>query len=196
MSWLIVDNGAGSIKHGYEGDAEPMETANLAAKINKSMQFLVGNQVTDFQHGSVLSFIRPFERGYLTNMQCEIDVWSSIFTNLRVPSQNANALFMTEPLLNPSSIQCDLNEVVFEYFGFEQFLRRPSVFCSNYEFVNSNLDNNRSQCCIVVDSGFSFSHAVPFIDSNIRSEAVDENCLFSLSLLHYNIRHSHFFLPD
>lgn len=178
MSWLILDNGAGSIKYGNDHDSMPLETANIVAKINKSMQFMVGNQVVEFQNGSVLSFIRPFERGYLTNMQCEIDVLSSIFTKLRVPNQHQSALFITEPPLNLCSIQCDLNEVVFEYFGFEQFLRRPSVFCSNYEFVNSKLDISKSNCCIVVDSGFSFTHAVPFIDSNIRSEAVSRNKLF------------------
>lgn len=184
MSYLIVDNGAGTIKYGSETDTCPQEMANVTARVNKSMQYLIGNQVVDFQNGSALQFIRPFDRGYLNNMQCEIDVFTKIFDSRKSELKDAaeKSLFLTEAPLNLPTIQSDTNEVVFEYFGFQNFLRRSSAFCSNYEYVRtsppysssplSSSSSSSSSCCVVVDSGFSFSHAIPFIDSSMKTHAV------------------------
>lgn len=61
---IIIDNGAGTIKAGFDGDATPRYLApNATAKVNKTMQALVGHQIDNFNNnGSMLKFSRPFDR--------------------------------------------------------------------------------------------------------------------------------------
>lgn len=173
---LILDNGGGQIKAGLEGDQAPASFANMTAKVSKSMQYLVSNQVYDCRDGSSLNFIRPCDRGYLNNWACEIDVWTSIlatpqFRNL-IPGDSS--LVLTEPPVNPTTLQNDYNEVIFEYFCFKEYVRRPSQWFSMYEFCNDHQWNaNNLNSCIIVDSGFSFTHAVPFINKSCRKYAVN-----------------------
>ena len=117
-----------------------------------------------------------FARGYVTNWQCEIDIWRNIFNSkdlfhgTKAGQLKDMALVLTEPHLNPETIQNDTNEVVFEYFEFSHYLRRPSTWFSAYEYFSEIGSNER--CCTVIDSGFSFSHAVPYIDSCCQEKAV------------------------
>lgn len=154
------------------------------AKVNKTMQSLSAHQLEDFNNnGSMLNICRPFDRGYLNNWKCEIDVWSTMFDAIDFKPLD-QALVMTEPPFNPITIQNDTDEVVFEYFNFKEYCRRSSSWFSCFEYLNNNLysqvesnhsiDKNPSHLnsCTVVDSGFSFSHAVPFINSICRKDAI------------------------
>ena len=68
---------------------------------------------------------RPFERGYLTKMDLEIQIWNRLFhsDNLNIKPSESN-LIITEPPFNLESIQNDMNEVVFEEYGFKNYMRR------------------------------------------------------------------------
>ena len=166
---LIIDNGAGKIKSGFASNTSPSYTApNATAKVNKSMQSLVAHQLDNFHNnGSMLKFTRPFDRGYLNNWQCEIDVWTAMFGSLEFKSKDSS-LVMTEPPLNPSTLQNDYNEVVFEYYNFKEYCRRPSNWFSAFEYLNSGdcIDENNSKLksCTIIDSGFSFSHSTAFVN--------------------------------
>ena len=210
---LIIDNGGHQIKAGLETHTDPVVILNCTAKVQKSMQYLISDQILQqYSHnGSYLHFIRPLDRGYLNNWQCEIDVWNYLlksnqdFLNLNIKE---TSLLMTEPILNLYSLQCDTNEVVFEYFGFKEYLRRPAPWFSMYEFIhrshpkphlphacNSNNDDghhdnsdgngygygNGLDSCTIVDTGFSFTHCVPFINQTCRKNAVS----------HYHYHHPH-----
>ena len=186
---LIIDNGGHQIKAGLETHTDPVVILNCTAKVQKSMQYLVSDQILQYSHnGSLLHFIRPLDRGYLNNWQCEIDVWNYLlksnpdFLNLNIKE---TSLIMTEPILNLHTLQCDTNEVVFEYFGFKEYLRRPAPWFSMYEFMhrphspgcNSNNDDDGQEVlmldsCTIIDSGFSFTHCVPFINQACRKNAV------------------------
>lgn len=91
---------------------------NCAAKINKTMTVVVGDQVDGVYNGSNLRYSRPFERGYLNNWPCELDIWSRLFgpSNLNItPSEHS--LVLTDAPFTPQSLQNETNEVVFEDFG-------------------------------------------------------------------------------
>ena len=172
---LVVDNGGGSIKVGREHFDAPRTLPNATAKVAKSMQYLVSEQINECRNGSLLNFIRPFDRGYLNNWQCEIDVWTYMLAlpELQIHSIADTSLVMTEPLVNPETLQNDYNEVVFEYFGFKEYLRRQASWFSMYEFCqNEEWNKNGFDSCVVVDSGFSFTHTTPFIQRKCKQYAV------------------------
>ena len=178
---LVIDNGGGTIKAGFDTFSKPLVVANMTARVSKSMQYLVSEQINDCRNGSSLNFIRPFDRGYLNNWQCEIDIWSYLLSlpDFQGIAVHDTGLILTEPPVNPTTTQNDYNEVVFEHFGFKEYTRRPATSFSMYEFSqDSNRNKNNLNSCLVVDSGFSFTHTVPFVDGNCQKHAVRVIYLF------------------
>jgi actin-related protein 6 len=172
---LVIDNGGGSVKAGSDTSKEPVVLANMTARVSKSMQYLVSDQIYECRDGSSLNFIRPCDRGYLNNWQCEIDVWSYLFglPQFQGLSPQDTSLVLTEPQVNPVTLQNDTNEVMFEYFGFKEYTRKPAQWFGMYEYCQDREWNkNALNSCVVVDSGFSFTHAVPFINRSCKRHAV------------------------
>jgi len=165
-SSIVIDNGAGELKFGHAGATVPRgRIPNCIAKVDKENQILVADEVDTVYNGATLRYQRPFDRGFLLNWQHEIEIWQRVFgpTHLNINPTN-HSLVLTEAPCTPESLQNDMNEVVFEDFGFNSYIRRPAAWYSSYEFSCSPPPG--TQCavgCLVVDSGFSFSHAVPFI---------------------------------
>ena len=201
---LILDNGAGRLKFGCALVSQGNERCqmkgsipNCIAKVNKQMQVLVGDQMEEVHDKSTLKYTRPFERGYMTNPHCQIEIWRRL---IETPTMlgglvkpESTCLVMTEPPFSPEPIQNDINEVIFEEFGFSEYLRRPAAWFSAYEFEQSRclekldhtpcpLSHNpynaspphspTSNCCTIVDSGFSFTHIFPFLDGKCKKTAV------------------------
>lgn len=173
MPTLLLDNGAGTIKAGFLEQEEPKLYPNVTAKVKKSMQFLVSDQVFQYQNTAMLEFTRPFERGYLTNFQSEIEILSYLFHSSLKCNPIDTTLVLTEPILNPYTIQSDINEIIFEYFGFKEFLRRPAPWFSANKCMNyQHLDEENLPACVIVDSGFSFTHIIPFLHGKCERQAV------------------------
>ena len=55
---------------------------NCVARMNKQMQVLVGHEADSVTNGSLLTYTRPFERGYMTDVHCQIEVWSCLFNKV------------------------------------------------------------------------------------------------------------------
>lgn len=173
MSTYIIDNGAGKIKAGLANQQVPISITNATAKIDKSMQYLIGDDIDNFNgNGSLLQLTRPFDRGYINNWKCQTEIWDNIFTKIGCKPLDSR-LIITEPPLNPESIQNDMNEIIFEYYGFQEYLRKPSVWFSAYSTMkNEEINERKLPFCTIVDSGFSFSHSVPFVDYRCVRSAV------------------------
>eukprot|EP01035_Chromulina_nebulosa_P022047 gene22047-28540_t len=140
---LIVDNGAGRIKYGLYNseisynDYNIKSIPNCSARIHKQMQILIGEEIDNFHNGSLLQYTRPFDRGYLNNWPLEIDIWRSL-------------LDQTNGSLNIKDINnCSLIMT-------EPFLN-PDPWQNDTNEVLFEL--------FVIDSGFSFSHATPYINN-------------------------------
>jgi actin-related protein 6 len=181
MSVVIIDNGAGKIKAGL-APSKPLahspatmqvKSSNCIARMNKQMNILVADEVDSCLNGSLLHYTRPFERGYLTNWQSETEVWSRVFGNKGLKINTAESILCTtEAPFTPEPLQNDMNEVVFEEFGFQSCLRRPAAWFSANEFAASTTNGTTSgSSCTVVDSGFSFTYSMPFIDGKCRKSA-------------------------
>jgi actin-related protein 6 len=161
MSVVIIDNGAGKIKAGLTS-SKPLphspatmqvKSSNCIARMNKQMNILVADEVDSCLNGSLLHYTRPFERGYLTNWQCETEVWNRIFGNKGLKINTAESILCTtEAPFTPEPLQNDMNEVVFEEFGFLSCLRRPAAWFSAYEFSKSSTYGTSGTSCTVVDA--------------------------------------------
>lgn len=176
MPTLILDNGAGTIKGGFVEQEEPLLFPNVTAKVKKSLQFLVSDQVYQYQNTAMLDFTRPFERGYLTNFQSEIEILTHLFKTSLKCNPTDTSLVLSEPVLNPYTVQTDMNEIIFEYFGFKEYLRRPAPWFSANKCMNyQHLDVENLPACVIIDSGFSFTHIIPFLHGKCQRQAVSCN---------------------
>jgi len=108
-------------------------------------------------------------------------VWQKVFgpTQLNVTPQDSN-LIITEPIFNTEFCQNNMNEVIFEDFCFSSCCRRPAPWFSAYEYTHSDKaiasdKITRTDSCLVVDSGFSFTHLVPFVNLKANKAAVRDN---------------------
>jgi len=177
----MIDNGAGKLKAGtcknstsIRNEITPVKQTNCTARMIKQMNILIGDDVDKCVNGSLLHYNRPFDRGYLVNWQCEIDIWSKLFSSNRLnvnPSESS--LCVTDSPFTPEQLQNDMNEVVFEEYSFQEYLRKPAAWFSAYEYQHNPPEGAiNPSCCTVIDSGFSFTHAMPFIDGKCRKSGV------------------------
>jgi actin-related protein 6 len=83
-------------------------------------------------------------------------------------------LVMTEPLLNLPSIQRTTLEVAFEQFTFQSFYSAPGPEFAVHKWAADNPDDPVAQSLsgVVLDAGYSFTHAVPIFDGRVRRSAV------------------------
>jgi actin-related protein 6 len=135
---LVVDNGADTIKFGRASWENPRLLRNCTARMSKNMQTLVGDDVENITNGSLLRYTRPFDRGYLVNWNTEMEVWSMMLDkhHLDCSDPSSHSLVLTEPPVNFEALQNDTNEVIFEEFGFDRYLRRSAPWFSAYEFAH------------------------------------------------------------
>lgn len=177
MKSVVLDNGAGSIKYGLGGEESPRIMSNCIARMQNSMNNLVGDELDAFNNHSVLKYARAFDRGFLVDWQTEIDIWNRIFDSDHLDiSPTDHSLLVTEPFLNPLEFQNEMNEVIFEDYRFESCCRRPAVSFLEYYFRQQRDDIHASDnhgCMLVVDSGFSFTHIVPFVNHKaVRNSSI------------------------
>ena len=141
METAVIDNGAGRVKSGMMGDQSPKSMSNCTGRMQKSMNVLVGDEVDAINNGSQLTYSRPFDRGYLVNWQIESEIWTRLFDSHHMNISPANHnLVVTEPPLNPTSLQEEMNEIIFEDYGFQNYCRRPAAWFTGKTAILSKHD--------------------------------------------------------
>ncbi len=97
-------------------------------------------------------------------------MWDYVFGNdvlkIRPPDLS---LVLTEPVFNFPSIQDTLNEIFFEEYRFKSLLCTPAPTLSAVNYSESHPD---SLCCIVVDTGYSFTHIVPYYRGKVVPKGI------------------------
>lgn len=159
---FILDNGAYTAKVGLSTD-NPKIVPNciMKAKSERRRPF-IGNQIEECRDASGLFYILPFQKGYLINWDIQKTVWDYIFSKECCPvNLNQFSVIVTEPPFNFPSIQEAMTEIFFEEYECHSLLRinTSSLSCYNYKSERS-----RAKCCIIVDTGYSFTHIVPYVN--------------------------------
>ncbi|KAI8752843.1 actin-related protein 6-like isoform X1 [Biomphalaria glabrata] len=174
MATLILDNGAGTAKVGFSTDSEPKIIPNCVTKAkNVRTRIFIGDQIEECKDLSSLYYLLPFQKGFLVNWEIEKQVWDHMFSkDVCQVDFNETALLVTEPFFNFPSIGESINEVIFEEYQFQALHRTQAPTLSCYKHQTDKVTSGSLFGTLVVDSGYSFSHIVPFYKNKPLKEAI------------------------
>lgn len=162
--FIAIDNGGGYVKVGVAGLSSTLVVPNVTARPKKDLRTLVAQDTESgvSNHGELV-YTRPLERGYLTDYDTQVKVWER---NLgedgwdvaqRYPKHKR--LVLTRAAFAPLEC-CRLeDEIVFEYFGFEERITENSSVLA----ARLNATQPEKECYTVVDFGYSFTTVTPVI---------------------------------
>lgn len=176
---IILDNGGGLIKaaklslNSPQNPPSPLIVPNALAKpaknaippppnsLGKSRRppgFLAAAEILQAPDVNTMTLRRPLDRGVVTQWDLQRDVWASIFSSdcgISLSEFDDSVLLVTEALAVPLNMRFAMDELVFEEFSFGKYCAVPpqrlaAAACGR-------------DIALVLDSGFSFTHAVPVI---------------------------------
>ncbi|XVE54450.1 hypothetical protein DITRI_Ditri03aG0082500 [Diplodiscus trichospermus] len=163
---VVLDNGGGLIKAGQGGERDPaVVIPNCLYRPLTSKKFIHPTTTLSSTNEDLTSAAirRPIDRGYLINPDLQRDIWSHLFNSLLHVTPSSSSLLLTEPLFSLPSIQRTTDELVFEDFGFNSLFVADSPSLVHLYEASRRPDGlvSEAQCSLVVDCGFSFTHAAP-----------------------------------
>lgn len=82
------------------------------------------------------------------------------------------SLLLTEPYFNLPNIQDVYDQFVFEEYEFQSYFRCTPASLIPHGTLFKRPRERKPECCIVVDSGFSFTHIVPIMENRVAWNAV------------------------
>ncbi|KAG0001271.1 Actin- protein 6 [Entomortierella chlamydospora] len=167
---LVVDNGASTIKYGYADEDTPYRTfPNNITRSKTERKTFVGDQLETCKDFSGLYYRLPFEKGMLTSWDVEKQVWDRLFTGKIIPCEpSATTLLISEPILNLPNIATTYDQLVFEEYGFHSYTRMSAPQMAMYNEIpklygqRMASGKKRVDSAVIVDSGYSFTHIIPF----------------------------------
>ncbi|KAL3642960.1 Actin-related protein 6 [Castilleja foliolosa] len=186
---VVVDNGGGLIKGGIGGEREPTcVVPNCTARPSSSKKWLLADQLLSPDEDLTSATLRrPFDRGYLINPDLQASIWAHLFTNLLKIHPHNSSLLLTEPLFTLPSIQRSVDEIIFEEFNFKAlFVSDTPSLVHLYEASRRPYGLvSKAQCSLVVDCGFSFTHAAPVFQNFTLNYGVKRMDLGGKALTNY-----------
>ena len=187
-SIVVIDNGAGWCKAGFAGRDDPEAVVpNCVARPQSGRRWLVADQITRCEELQRLGIRRPMDRGYLINPDLQKEIWDRTLKTLLNVQPTESSLLLVEPLFTLPSIQKITDELVFEDLGFRSLFvaDAPSLthLYMQTRFPESTLA--RSGCSLVVDCGFSFTHAAPVFNGFTCNAGVKRIDLGGKALTNY-----------
>ncbi|KAJ8974179.1 hypothetical protein NQ317_004856 [Molorchus minor] len=151
---VVLDSGAYTIKAGISTDDTPSIIPNCIMKAKSERKRLfIGDQINECRDCSGLYFLLPSERGYVTKWDVQKPVWDYVFGNKNVCPINDNPV-----------IDC-MDEIFFEEYEVPAMFRVNPTDLARLKYADDNKLGNEVPC-IIVDSGFSYTHVIPYINGN------------------------------
>uniref|UniRef100_A0A3Q3JV91 Actin-related protein 6 n=1 Tax=Monopterus albus TaxID=43700 RepID=A0A3Q3JV91_MONAL len=170
MATLVLDNGAYTAKIGYSQEkVSVIPNCQFRSKTSRIKTF-TANQLDEIKDPSGLFYILPFQKGYLVNWDVQRKVWDHLFGKEMFKVEFADtSVIITEPYFNFTSIQESMNEILFEEYQFQSALRINAGSLSAHHYFSTKCSE---LCCLVVDTGFSFTHIAPYCRSKKMKEGI------------------------
>ncbi|KAM7508211.1 hypothetical protein LguiA_018664 [Lonicera macranthoides] len=186
---VVLDNGAGLIKAGIAGECDPTAVVpNCLGRPLSSKKWLVADQLLAPNEDLTSATLRrPFDRGYLINPDLQSTIWSHIFSSILHITPSLSSLLLVEPLFNLPSVQKSIDELVFEEFNFKSLFVADSPSLAHLYEASRRPEGlvSKSQCSLVVDCGFSFTHAAPVLQNFTLNYGVKRLDLGGKALTNY-----------
>lgn len=170
-SVVVLDNGGYTIKAGSSQSRKPKLVPNCIVKAkNERKRIFIGSQLDECKDLSGLYYQLPFQKGYIVNWDVQRQVWDFTFgKDLLNVKFDETSLVVTEPFNNFTSIKETLDEILFEDYQFHSVYRTTAGGLSVWQNSLSQLEGELG--CVLVDSGYSFTHIVPYYKGKCLSEA-------------------------
>ncbi|RZC42603.1 actin-related protein 6 [Asbolus verrucosus] len=161
LQGLIFDNGAHTIKINYSFEEKPKIIPNCIMKAKSERKRLfIGSQIDECRDCSGLFYLIPSERGYITKWDVQKPIWDFVFSKSVCPVNNY-PLIMTQPLFNFKSIQDCIDEIFFEEYEVSSMLR---INPTDLAVMKYHQEIGAKPPCVIVDSGYSFTHVIPYLE--------------------------------
>ncbi|XP_060072850.1 actin-related protein 6-like isoform X1 [Ylistrum balloti] len=173
MAVIVLDNGGGFAKVGYSTDKEPRVLPNCVTKAkNVRTRIFIGDQIEECKDLSGLYYLLAFQKGYLVNWDIERQVWDYMFGKDFLKADfNETSIIVTDPYFNFASIQEAMNEILYEEYQFKSVFHCNPSYLTQYKYQKERPE--KEFCTMVVDTGYSFTHLVPYfkgkkIENSVR----------------------------
>lgn len=196
---VVLDNGGGSLKAGVHKPntnpskptpsktltvpnalAKPSASAiappqSLPGKSRRPPGHLIAAEIEKAPDVSGMLFRRPHDRGILSTFDLQRDIWTSALSSDRgldlssIPSPHS--LLLTEPLGVPIRVRRATDQLVFEACSFDACAISPPQRLAAATF-GQPLGSMCRPTCLVLDSGFSATTAVPIVNGRELPAAV------------------------
>lgn len=175
---VALDNGGDTLKCGYvtsESNAPDLIAHNYGIRTKRGRQVLLFDQHADLLDLSGVFYKRPVNRGYVLDWNTEEEIWRRALLSshgLKVANPGDTCLVVNEAPFAPWELRTQMDEVVFESLGFAAMHKgNASAFAARGYREERRLAPSdqlfSSNACLVVDSGFSFSHATPVVKHSV-----------------------------
>lgn len=162
ITTMILDNGSYAIKSDRTGDTE---TPNALIR-GRDKTVYVGQDLTKCKDYASLVFKRPSEKGQLINWDIQKAVWDNLFYNPQTGVDTDSSLLLTQYPLTLPQVSANIDQVVFEEYGFEQYHRTEAANLVAW---------SSGQCldaCLVVDAGFNATHVTPVLFGQVHEPGI------------------------
>eukprot|EP01112_Ceratiomyxa_fruticulosa_P007320 TRINITY_DN1898_c0_g1_i1.p1 TRINITY_DN1898_c0_g1~~TRINITY_DN1898_c0_g1_i1.p1 ORF type:complete len:390 (-),score=61.76 TRINITY_DN1898_c0_g1_i1:115-1284(-) len=167
---VVIDNGSGVIKAGFAGDERPKCLFPSYVGRPKHTRLMVGAVEGDQFVGGKAEELRgllkvqyPIEHGVVTNWNDMELIWSYLYQELKIPTED-HPVLLTEAPLNPRRNREKAAEVFFETFNV------PALFVS-MQAVLSLYASGRTTG-VVLDAGDGVTHSVPIYEGFAMPHAI------------------------
>lgn len=172
---VVMDVGAYCIKVGLAGQALPSRVLPSVVAREGDRRKYVGDAISQCADPSGLTFRRPCEKGYVMNWDVMQELWDRALgadvLGLNSAAIRERALLVTEPQFNHEPLQDTMDQLVFELYGFKEYHCTSAALMSDVVHRHSAAGAG-ALASVVVDSGYSFTHAVPIFDATKVNYAV------------------------
>jgi actin-related protein 6 len=118
----------------------------------------------------------------LTSWETEKAIWDTLlFDGSLKIDPTETSLLVTEPVLDLPILQSSYDQIIFEEYEFNSYYRSIGISFNSvlrtapslvpwHKDVRGSLP--MSECSLVVDSGFSFTHVIPIVNGKVIWSAV------------------------
>lgn len=149
---------------------------------------LIGDDLLHARDVSSLAVRRPVDRGYVVAWDVQKEIWARSLRKLLPQVQPSHAgLVLSEPYMNLAALREAALQVVFQELGFAAVVMAPPAVLSlrwQAHAAPAGLASSAG-AGLVLDAGFSFTHAVPVFDWHVVPAGVRRIDLGGKALTNY-----------
>ena len=161
---------------------------NCVAKPKGEKRSYIADEINQIKDISSVNLRRPIDRGYVVNWDLQKDILDHLFKKVLKINPKSCHLLITEAPFNLPALAAEQDECIFEKFGFKSALICPPAALALAYHLGKRPESDpskRARCGVVVDAGFSFTHATPVFDGRVLRSGIRRVNLGGKALTNY-----------